>query len=59
MLNFIRKHPSILGSIITFLIILFLGVFVLETSWSESLLGSAVLTIVGVGGVWWKEKVWP
>jgi hypothetical protein len=59
MLNFIRKHPYIIGGIITFLILFFLGIFALDTSWSESLFGSAVITVIGVGGIWWKQEVWP
>ena len=59
MLKKLLKHPYIIGGIICFLILFFVGVFGIEASVGESLLGSAVLTIVGVGGYWWKEKVWP
>jgi Kef-type K+ transport system membrane component KefB len=59
MLKNITKHPYIIGGIIVFLFMLFLGVYALEFSWEESLLASAVLSMIGVGGLWWKEKVWP
>jgi hypothetical protein len=59
MLKKFLKHPYIIGGILAFLILFFVGVFALEVTVGESMFGSAVLTIVGVGGVWWKEKVWP
>jgi hypothetical protein len=58
MLN-IRKHPYIFGGILAFLLLFLVGVFALEVSISESLLGSAVLAVVGVAGIWWKQEVWP
>jgi hypothetical protein len=39
-----------------FLLILFVGVLFIDFSWSESALLSAFLTIIGVGGYWWKEE---
>lgn len=59
MLKKLLKHPYIIGGIIAFLILFFVGVFALEVSVGESLLGSAVLTVVGVGGIWWKQEIWP
>jgi hypothetical protein len=58
MLN-LRKHPYLIGGILAFLILFLLGIFALEVSWAESLLGSAVLAVVGVVGIWWKEVIWP
>jgi len=52
----IRDHPYIVSYIIVFLILFFIGVFALDTTWSESLLGSAVLSAIGVGGYWWKQE---
>jgi len=52
--NFIRNHPYIVGYVIAFLIMFFIGIFSLDASWSESLLASAVLSAVGVVGIWWK-----
>lgn len=57
MLNFIRNHPYIVAGIIVFLLLFFLGIFLIDATWSESLLGSAVLTIVGVVSIWWKREV--
>ncbi|MGE5777305.1 MAG: hypothetical protein ACM33V_13855 [Chloroflexota bacterium] len=57
MFNFMRKHPYIVGYFITFLILFFIGIFALEdVSWAESLLGAAVLSAMGVGGIWWKYE---
>ena len=58
MLN-LRKHPYIIGGIIAFLVLFLLGIFALEASITESLLGSAVLAVVGVVGIWWKQEIWP
>jgi hypothetical protein len=55
MLNFIRNHPYLTAGFIVFILLFVLGVFALEFSVGESLLGSAVLSAVGVGGIWWKE----
>lgn len=59
MLIFIKGHPYIVAGTIVFLLMFLLGIFALDASWSESLLGAAVLSVVGVFGIWWKEKVWP
>ncbi len=56
MLNFMRKHPYIVGCLITFLILFLVGIFALDTTWIESLLGAAVLSVVGVVGIWWKKE---
>lgn len=57
MLDFMRKHPYIVGYFIAFLILFFIGIFALEdVAWGEALLGAAVLSGVGVGGVWWKQE---
>ncbi len=54
MLNLVRNHPYIVGYLITVLILFLVGIFALDTSWIESLLGAAILSAVGVGGIWWK-----
>lgn len=53
------KNPYIISGVIVFLLLFFLGVFSIGFSLSDSLLVSAVISIVVVGGYWWKEKVWP
>jgi len=53
------KNPYIIGGIVAFVILFVVGVFALEASVSESLLGSAVISVIGVGGLWWKQEVWP
>jgi hypothetical protein len=59
MLKKLLKNPYVIAGVIIFLLLLFLGVFAIGFSWSDSLLLSAVISILGVGGYWWKEKVWP
>ncbi len=56
MLNLVRAHPYIFSFCIVFLILLFVGVFALNFTWSESLIGSAALSAIGVGIFWWKEE---
>jgi hypothetical protein len=56
MLNFIRNHPYMIAFIIVFLLLFFIGIFALDTLWSESLFGAAVLSAIGVGGIWWKQE---
>ncbi len=56
MLNFVRNHPYIVSFIIVFLLLFFIGIFALDSTWSEALLGSAVISAVGVGGIWWKQE---
>lgn len=59
MLKSIFKNPYVIAGIVVFIILLFVGALGFGASWGESLLGSAVLTIVGIGGIWWKREVWP
>ena len=40
-----------------FLLILFVGVLFIDFTWSEAAFLSAFLTVVGVGGYWWREEV--
>ncbi len=54
MLKYMREHPYILGGIIAFLIMFFVGILALDATWYESLLGAAVLSAVGTGGIWWR-----
>jgi len=56
MLNFLRKHPYMIGWLLVFLLLFFIGIFALDASWSESLLGSAVLSAVGTVSIWWKQE---
>jgi hypothetical protein len=56
MLNFIRNHPYITGGLIVFVILFLLGIFVLDTTLEETLIGSAGIAIVGALGFWWKEE---
>ena len=59
MLTFIKRHPYIVGGIISFVILLIVGVYGVGASWEESLFGSAVIAVVAVLGIWWKWEVWP
>ena len=53
----LRKHPYIIGGILVFVILFLLGIFALEASFTESLLGSAVIAVVAAAGYWWKEEI--
>lgn len=55
----IIKNPYVIAGVIVFLSLLLLGVFALDFSWGESLFAAAALTVIGVGGIWWKQEVWP
>ena len=46
-----------IAAIVIFMIVLFVGVFGVKLTWGESALLSAFLTVIGVGGYWWKEEV--
>jgi hypothetical protein len=46
----------LLAAVIVFLVVLLAGVLWMHLKWSESGFLSAFLTIVGVGGYWWKEE---
>jgi hypothetical protein len=59
MLKKLLKNPYIISAVIVFLLLFFLGIFEIGFSLTASLLVSAVISIVAVGGYWWKEKVWP
>jgi hypothetical protein len=52
----LRSHYVIVG-IILFIILLVIG-FWLDFPLAEAALGSAVLAIVGMVVLWWKEEVW-
>ena len=53
----LRKHPYIIGGILVFVILFLLDIFALEASFTESLLGSAVIAVVAAAGYWWKEEI--
>ena len=59
MLKKLLKNPYILSGLILFVLLFFLGIFAIGFTLPDSLLLSAVISILGVGGYWWKEKVWP
>ncbi len=52
----ILKSPYIIGGVIIFLILFFVGIFALDVSWGESALYSAVLTLIGTVVYWWKNE---
>lgn len=55
MLNYVRNHPYLVSFVIVFMLLFAIGIFALDVSWSEALIGSAALSAIGVGGFWWKE----
>jgi hypothetical protein len=46
------------GGVVVFGILTLIGILALDTSWWESALFSAVLAVVGMVSLWWKEEVW-
>ena len=56
MLKSIKNHPYVISCVIVFLLLFFIGVFALDTTWGESLFGAAALSVIGVGSVWWKME---
>lgn len=53
----ILKNTYVIVGIIAFLFLFFMGLW-LGFSIGETLLAAVVLTIVGVGSMWWKYEVW-
>lgn len=43
--------------IVVFVIVLVVGVIGVKLTWGESAFLSAFLTVIGIGGYWWKEEV--
>jgi len=54
----ILTNPYFIGGSIVFFILLGVFVFGVNLSWSEALMASAALTIVGIAAIWWKD-LWP
>jgi hypothetical protein len=46
----------LLAAVVVFVVVLLTGVFWLQFKWIESALFSAFLTVIGVGGYWWREE---
>jgi hypothetical protein len=55
MLKKVFTNPYVIGGIVSFVILLVLGLY-LEFSISESLLASAVLAAIGTVIVWWQKE---
>jgi hypothetical protein len=51
------KSPYIIAAIVVFVLLMGIGLY-LKFSFSDALFASAVLTVIGVGGIWWKTVVW-
>jgi hypothetical protein len=58
MLKKIFTHHFVIAGIIIFLLMFFIGIFGISLAWSEALLLAVVITVVGVGTLWWQD-VWP
>jgi hypothetical protein len=54
MLKKLRNY--LIAAVIVFVVVLVVGVVGVKLAWSESALLSAFLTVIGVGGYWWKEE---
>lgn len=55
MLQSLRNHPYLIAGCIVFDLVFLTGFFALDFSWSKSLLLAGVISVVIVGGAWWKE----
>ena len=53
-----KLRNYLIAIVVTFLIVLLVGYFFVDFTWGESALLSAFLTVIGVGGYWWKEEGW-
>ena len=51
------KSPYLIAAIIVFVLLMGIGLY-LKFSFGEALFTSAALTVIGVGGIWWKAVVW-
>jgi hypothetical protein len=58
MLKKVLQNKYIIGGVVVFGILTLIGILALDTSWWESALFSAVLAVVGMVSLWWKEEVW-
>jgi hypothetical protein len=55
MLKKLLKHPYLIAGVICFVLLFVIGLG-LGFPLSETLLGAAVLTLVGVGVIWWRME---
>jgi hypothetical protein len=53
-----KLRNYLIAIVVTFLILLLAGYFFVDFTWGEAALLSAFLTVIGVGGYWWKEEGW-
>jgi len=58
-----KKYPKkkiliyLFAAAAVFLLILFVGVLFIDLKWTESILLSAFLTVIGIGTYWWREEL--
>ena len=57
MLIAVLKNPYFISGVLVFVLLFGLGLY-LDFSWVESLLSSAMLTVIGIGTLWWQKVVW-
>jgi hypothetical protein len=50
-----KLRNYLIAAFIVLVIVLVVGVVGVQLTWGESALLSAFLTVIGVGGYWWKE----
>lgn len=51
-----KVRNYLIAIVIVFLIVLLAGYFFVDLAWGESAFLAGFLTVVGVGGYWWKEE---
>jgi hypothetical protein len=51
-----KLRNYLIATVAAFLVVLFVGVIWIDFTWGESAMLSALLTVVGVGGYWWREE---
>ena len=51
-----KVRNYLMAIVAVFLVVLLVGYFFVDLAWGEAALLSAFLTVIGVGGYWWKEE---
>ncbi len=54
----IARSPYFIAGLIIFVLLFFIMLLAVHTTFGEALLISAVLSVVGIGAAWFKEYIW-
>jgi Kef-type K+ transport system membrane component KefB len=58
MLKKILTNAYVIGGIVVFVLLFFIGIFGIGFTWGEALFGAAALSVIGTATVWWRREVW-